>query len=233
MINAEEHAEVKVRKDFFILLPVSFLVSSFPNQVIWSIPEAQWESGSGLQVHKKEVYGCRCTEWPIHELYHTSSERGGKAAPTVKGILIQLESLTYVPEQETVCLQSRKPNFECKCLQQSWSLFVGEKTAHAQKTWTPSWQGLLKAVLGKVYRVPDQLVGLLLIDWQWNNRVMFQESQSSTFWFQPVWVKCLWSVCSYNSPLDGNSKFLQHNSEIYIRLLSISPQEILMVESNQ
>ena len=54
MINAEEHAkEEKVSKDFFIILLVSFLISDFPNQVIWSIPEPQWESGSELQVYKK------------------------------------------------------------------------------------------------------------------------------------------------------------------------------------
>ena len=138
---------------FFILLLVSFLISGFPNKVIWSIPEPQWESGSGLQVYKEEVYGRRCIKWPIHVLYHTSSECGGKAAPTEKGILIQFEDLTYVPEQETVCLQGRKPNFECRCLQQVWSLFVGTKqggkTAHAQKIWTPSWWKLLKSVLGK------------------------------------------------------------------------------------
>ena len=221
---------------FFILLLVSFLISGFPNKVIWSIPEPQGKSESGLQVYKEEVYGRRCIKWPIHVLYHTSSECGGKAAPTEKGILIQFEGLIYVPEQETVCLQGRKPNFERRCLQQGWSLFVGAKqggkTAHAQKTWTPSWGKLLKAVLGKVYRVPDQLVGLLLIGCWWNNRVMFQESPSSTFWFQPVWVQCLWSVCSHNPPLDGSSKFLQHNSEIYIRLLSISLQAKLIVESN-
>ena len=56
-------------------------------------------------------------------------------------------------------------------------------------------------IRGEPCRVRDQLVDLLLIGWWRGNRVMFQESQSSNFWFQLVWgFTCLWSACSHLPP---------------------------------
>ena len=43
---------------------------------------------------------------------------------------------------------------------------------------------------GEGHSVRDQLVDILLIGWWCSNKVIFQESQSSTFWFQPVWCLC-------------------------------------------
>ena len=40
---------------------------------------------------------------------------------------------------------------------------------------------------GEDCRICDQLMDILLIGWWWGNRVIFQESASSTFWFQPIW----------------------------------------------
>ena len=60
--------------------------------------------------------------------------------------------------------------------------------AHAQKTQTPRWVSgeslsFLKANLASGF----QLCNILQIGWCWGNRVVFQESQSSPFWFWPVW----------------------------------------------
>ena len=74
-------------------------------------------------------------------------------------------------------------------------------------------------IWGEGCRVHD----FLLIGWWWGYRVVFQESQSSTFWFQPVW-----GLCSDHPPPGwGVLFFLQNNSKVCIRLLCISLGEEL------
>ena len=47
--------------------------------------------------------------------------------------------------------------------------------------------------IGKIWDEGCRVCDLPLIGWWWNNRMVFQESQSSAFWLQPSAV----SVCSY------------------------------------
>ena len=65
----------------------------------------------------------------------------------------------------------------------------GGWAACAQKTWTPAWlsgKGFLRQCKGES-QVCDQLMHNSLIAWWWGDRVMFLESQSSSFWFQWTW----------------------------------------------
>ena len=48
-------------------------------------------------------------------------------------------------------------------------------------------EGFFKTVRERGLGVCDQLVHNSLIGWWWGNRALFWESQSSAFWFQPVW----------------------------------------------
>ena len=68
----------------------------------------------------------------------------------------------------------------------------GERAACAQKTQTPWWLSekvFLKIVWGKRSQVGNQLLYNSLVDDE-VNRMMFWESQLSTFWFQLVWGLC-------------------------------------------
>ena len=63
----------------------------------------------------------------------------------------------------------------------------GKLATHAQKTWT-LWGEFLKTVWGMgsqdVWSAQEHSS---VTGWQWSNRVIFQESESSVFWFQLVW----------------------------------------------
>ena len=60
-----------------------------------------------------------------------------------------------------------------------------------QGEWVVCAQTLPEFPLGRVFKVNIWLEGcrvndFLLIGWWWGNRVVFQKTQSSTFWFQPI-----------------------------------------------
>ena len=111
--------------------------------------------------------------------------------------LMQMEWIILFPsgpchqtELESAC-QAEKPIYWHQVVVKESTSFIagtkqGERAAHAQKTLTPQWlsgKGFLGNVCGEGCSVHD----FLLIGWWWGNRVVFQESPSSTFWFQPVW----------------------------------------------
>ena len=68
-----------------------------------------------------------------------------------------------------------------------------------------------------------QVCDFLLIGWWWGNREVLQESQSSAFWFQPVWNLSMYLL----SRIWEEPSFLQNNSKICIRLLCMSLEEKL------
>ena len=47
-----------------------------------------------------------------------------------------------------------------------------------------------RVFIGKIWGEGCRVCDLPLIGWWGGNRVMFQESLSSAFWFQPVWGLC-------------------------------------------
>lgn len=52
------------------------------------------------------------------------------------------------------------------------------------------WEGCFKVALRWGLQGAWATLDILLFCWWWNNRVMFQESQSLTFWFKLVWGLC-------------------------------------------
>ena len=95
-------------------------------------------------------------------------------------------------KQGLVCPRWRKPNSDSGCLQQSKGLFAGCQARRTGNSCSKDpnspmafRQGFLKTVIGE--RVVGCVTSSWTLFWLVGNSVMFPESRSSTFWFQPVW----------------------------------------------
>ena len=128
---------------------------------------------------------------PINELYHTS-ECGGMAASTEKGILIWFEGSTYVIEQRLVCPQNRKPNSESKSLQQSRGLFAGCQARRKESSCSEE----LNSLLARAFK--DNVSGTSLVVQWLRVRLPTQGTQ-------------VWCLVQEDPTCHGASKSVRHN----------------------